>query len=105
MFGEGGIHAADDDAPPSVPGVFEAVMHVVVPSRNGVALAVTRLTCEQERDEGQRKKDQAGGDISGVLCLSMSKLQVEPQERICTHEPSRALSLWYPIPEDFGVTG
>ena len=49
MLREGRIQAAVDDAPPIVPGVFEAVMQVLVPSRYSMAPAVARLSCEQEQ--------------------------------------------------------
>ena len=63
MFREGGVHAADDDAPPSVPWVFDAVMQVVVPSCYGVAPAVAELPSEQEQRPGPKKKGRIRGQL------------------------------------------
>ena len=56
MFREGGIHAAYDDAPRSVPRVFDAVMQIVVSSRNGADPVVMRLSCEHEQRCGPIEK-------------------------------------------------
>ena len=74
MFREGGIHAAYDDAPPSVSGVFDAVMQVVVPSRYGVAPAVTTFSCEQEQGCGPKEKGPIEGRLQRRLVLVHVKI-------------------------------
>ena len=74
MFRDGGVHAADDDASPSVLWVFEAVLQVVVPSRYGVAPAVARLSCEQKQGRGPKEKGPIGWRLQQHLVLVHVKI-------------------------------